>query len=406
MSKNKKTKSLRIAFFTNTYLPNNYGSVTSIETFRRGLKELGHEVFVFAPDFKDYEDEKGDKIFRYPSVMWKYKIQYPLPISVSPKINKIFKELDFDIVHSHQPFSIGKDGLRQAKANKIPIVFTYHCRYEDYVHYIPVVPTDILKDFVKKQATIFANKCNQVIAPSGTIKKLITRRGIKKPITVLPTGIDLKKFSSGKRDETRKKFNIKNNELLLLSVGRIEQEKNVNLLFNSALEMLKKYSHLKLMIVGKGSEKINLAKQAKQEELKDRVIFTGLISKNKIQDYYSSGDIFLQSSTSETQGLVVNEAMAANVPVVAVEATGAKDIIKHNKTGFLTKNNQKDFLKFLEKLIKDDKKRLKLAENGREDALNYDYLKNTKELIEVYESLIKETGSKKRSIIPCAIRKK
>lgn len=382
---------MRIAFFTNTYLPNNYGSVTSIETFRRGLKELGHEVFVFAPDFKDYQDEKGDKIFRYPSVMWKYKIQYPLPISVSPKISKIFKDLNFDIVHSHQPFSIGKDGLRQAKANKIPIVFTYHCRYEDYVHYIPVVPSKLLKDFVKKQATIFANKCNQVIAPTKTIKELITSRGIKKPIAVLPTGIDLEKFSSGKRNEIRKKFNIKRNELLLLSVGRIETEKNVNLLFNSALKMLKKYPHLKLMIVGKGSEKINLVRQTKSENLKERVFFTGLISKNKIQDYYSAGDIFLQSSTSETQGLVVNEAMAANVPVVAVSATGAKDIIKHGKTGFLTKNNQKDFSKFLEKLIKNDKKRLTLAKNAQEDAQEYDYLKNTRELVDIYQSLIERS---------------
>ncbi len=197
-------------------------------------------MYVFAPDYEGYKD-KDERVFRYPAFLFKYKIDYPISIPISSFINKKIKELNLDIIHAHQPFSLGKEGLRYAKKLKIPIVFTYHAKYEDYVHYVPFFPERILAELVKREAINFSNKCDLTIAPSLGIKKSIKKRGADKGrIEVLPTGISWKNFQKGDRKKIREKYGIKKEEVLCLNIGRVDEEKNLLLLAKAVKKVVEK----------------------------------------------------------------------------------------------------------------------------------------------------------------------
>jgi len=379
---------MKIGFFTNTYYPICYGSVISIESFRENLEKLGHQVYVFAPNHEGYKDE-NKRVFRYPAFLFKYKIDYPISIPISSFINKKIKELNLDIIHVHQPFSLGKEGLRYAKKLNIPIVFTYHAKYEDYVHYVPFLPENLLAELVKKEAVRFSNHCDLVIAPSLGIQKIIIKRGVEKEkIKVLATGIDWKKFQKGNRQEIRNKYSIKNDEFLFLNVGRINEEKNVKFLLKAFSQVSLKNSKIKMMFVGEGFLKKNLIEIAKKRGIQDRVIFPGFVPFGEVKNFWQAADLYLQASESETQGITILEAMAVGLPIVAIKATGTEDFIIDDVNGFLTKNQLKEFVERMEFLIKNKKKRRALAQQAQRDAKQFDELSQTKKIEKFYLDLI------------------
>lgn len=388
---------MKIGFFTNSYLPLPYGSTNSIRIFRRCFEKMGHRVIVFAPKFKGYSDgEDGENVFRYPAFLWRYKINYPIAISLFPPATKRAREEKLDIIHSHHPFSIGKDGARIAKKLNLPLVFTHHCRYEDYLHYVPLIPKRLLAWHVKKAATRFANRADLVIAPSLSIKKILIKRGVTAPIEVVPTGIDLEKFKSGKREETRKKLGIGEEEKVILNVGRVEAEKNVDLLFEAAVEVILKNKKVKLVFVGNGSKIKELSQKAKEKNIEDQVIFVGEVKYQDVQDYYSIGDIYLQTSTSETQGMTTLEAMAAGVPVVAVRATGVVDQIKDGENGRLVKENKKEIVTAVEDFLKNNKKRKEIIRRARNFVENFSQEKSAQKVLTFYEKLIRKKNGSQR----------
>ncbi|MDD3608035.1 MAG: glycosyltransferase [Candidatus Moranbacteria bacterium] len=381
---------MRIGYFTNTYLPIIYGSTNSVEYFRKGLELLGHEVFIFAPRSRGFVDT-NERVNRYPSIPWKYKIDYPIALSVWPPMGAEIKKLKLDIIHCHQPFSVGKDGLRQAKKNHLPAVFTHHCRYEDYIHYVPpIISHNLLKKYVQRKATDFANQCDQVVAPSRTIKELIQNRGVNAPIEIIPTGIDWEKYQKADGRQIREKYHIVDGEILLVNIGRIEIEKNVEFLFEVVVDLLKKNRKTKFLMVGEGSLKKKFIARMEKENLVGRIFFTGLIAQKEIPDYYAAGDIFLHASKSETQGMTINEAMCAGIPTVAVKATGAMDVIDNWVNGVLVDDSKNEFEKTVEKLMKDEEKRKSLGRAAREKSKNYDYKKQALKLEKIYLRLINQ----------------
>jgi glycosyltransferase involved in cell wall biosynthesis len=377
---------LKIGFFTNSYLPISYGSVSSIEFFRRGLEERGHEVYIFAPRFWGYQD-RNERVYRYPSVMYGHKIKYPLAWSFWPWATKKAREIGLDVVHVHQPFAVGKSGAKIAKKLGIPLVFTYHCHYENYTHYVwPIIPQPLLKFYVKKRAARFANKCDQVIAPSESVRGLLQdRRGVSAPLEVLPSGIDWSKFQRAKRAGTRKSLGIEDNEMVFLLVGRLEEEKNLNFLAEAIFPLLEKNLYLKMVFVGEGSLKKNLLKKSRDRKIEDRVIFTGLVPQEEIQDYYAAGDIFVHTSLSETQGLTVLEAMAAGLAVVAVRGPGVNDQLNHWKNGILTELDKEEFAEAAMKVVEDDKLRVRLGRNGKKFSKEMSYQNCSEKLEGIYQ---------------------
>jgi glycosyltransferase involved in cell wall biosynthesis len=380
---------MKIAIFTNNYLPNPYGVSGSVESFRHEFERMGHEVYIFAPRWKGYKDE-NTRVFRYPAIETNVKIKFPIAIPYSSKINKILGDLDLDIVHSQHPNLLGSAAARWAKKKNIPLVFTWHTLYDQYAHFVPFVPSKIAAWLAIRNARNFANKCDAVIVPTPSVGEIIKKWGVtSKNITAIPTGVEEKQFTNPDREGIRKKYEIKSNEILLFVMTRLTAEKNMEFLVEAALDIIRKNKNTKLMIGGDGNLKIALEKKVADAGLGDKIIFVGIVGDGEKKNFYAAGDIFVYSSKSETQGMVLTEAMYSGLPIVAVRATGVKDIIEDGKTGFLVSENKKELGEAVQKLIDDENMRKKLGEEaGKVAREKYTAKVCAGKMIEVYKNAI------------------
>ncbi len=358
---------MNIGIFTNNYLPNPYGVTQSIESFRRQFEKRGHAVYVFAPRAEGYKDE-NPRVFRYPSVDLKYKISFPLAIPFSFKIHKIIKNLELDIIHSQHPNLLGGAAAKWAKRKKIPLVFTWHTLYDQYVHFAPLVPKKWAAKWIIKKAVKYANRADCVITPTESVKEIIKTWGVtNKNIISIPSGVEEDFYQDADRNKIRNKYGIKENEILLLLVSRLTAEKNIKFLFRSLTSILSQRERrnlVKFLVVGGGYLVPKLKSMARENGLENKIIFAGVIGKEELKNYYAAGDIFVYASKSETQGMIVSEAMYMGLPVVAVDATGSKDLIENNVNGFLVPEKEDEFTKTVMKLIKDAELRKKMGENS------------------------------------------
>lgn len=396
---------MRIAIFTNNYLPSTSGVAVSIENFNNELTRLGHQVFIFAPG---YEGQFSDpeNVFRFPAVeLGKNSFHYRIALPFTPKIDRLVKEGGFDIIHSQHPFWIGQTAMWYAKRIKKPLVFTYHTLYEEYSHYVPVVPQSFLKWYLKKTSLEYALKSKRIIAPSQSVKEMLEKRvkqyldqeGIIRyqkedlSIRVVPSGINVEKFQTSDGEEVRSKYGFKENDIVLECVCRMAREKNLEFLLRSLMPTLKNIKNVYLMMVGHGNYIETLAGLAKGMGIENKVRFTGLVPNSEVARYYKAGNIFVYTSTTETQGLVLTEALASGLPVVAVSASGINDVIVDNKNGFLVNNNDENaFKNKVEFLIQNADQCQSFKKAAQETAEEYSVENCTKRLIEVYEEAMKK----------------
>jgi glycosyltransferase involved in cell wall biosynthesis len=381
---------MKIAIFTNNYLPNPYGVSGSIESFRKEFEVLGHEVYIFAPHWKGYQDENPN-VFRYPAIETNIKIKFPIAIPYSRKMNKIIDKLDLDIIHSQHPNLLGSAAARWARRKNIPLVFTWHTLYDQYAHFVPFVPPKIAAWWAIRNARKYADKCNQVIVPTPSIMDILRSWGVtNKNIIAIPTGVEETDFSNPDREKIRKENGVKDDEILLALISRLTAEKNVNFLFESVAKVLRANDAVKFMVCGAGNLRSQLGEIAAREGLEEKVINIGNIERKSLKDYYSAGDIFVYASKSETQGMVFTEAMYSGLPIVAVRATGAKDIVEDGKTGFLVNEDMKEFGEAVQKLIDDENLRKKFSEEAKKVAREkYTARVCAGKLLKVYEQAIK-----------------
>ena len=376
--------------FINYYTPSKGGMETSVINLSKGLEKAGHEVFVFAPEYPNYKDEEKN-IFRYKSIRFNYGgYFYVIPIPFfSREIKDTVKNLKLDIIHSHQPYSLGNEALKFSKKLNIPIVFTYHIKYEDYSHYIPLIPKSISKKYIRKITTKYSNQCDNIIAPSTAIKKMLVDRGIKSPINIIPSGINIDNFKkdTGQKNEIRKKYNIKPDDILLITACRLTKEKNLGFLVRSFAKIKKKSENIKFMIVGDGAVKKDLEKSAEELGIKNSIIFTGLVNRTEIVSLYQASDIFVFSSKTETQGLVAVEAMAAGNPVVAVKASGIEDMVKDKEDGFLTSESEEEFSESVLKIVNDKNLREKISMQAKINSKRFSIEPWVEKVVELYKSL-------------------
>lgn len=379
---------MKIAFFSNSYFPITYGSVVSVENFRVGLEDLGHEVHIFTPNFSGYSYEI-DRIHLYPAFLFGYKIKYPIAVPSFGRLLREAETLDFDIIHAQHPFSICEEALKLAKKNKKPLVFTHHAKYEDYTHYVPpILPQKLIKSIVRKRVASFANKCDVCISPSETIKEYMRERDISAPIEVLPTGIAWKKFQEGKRDETRKRLKLKPENKVLMFLGRIENEKNILFMTKEVFPLLQKDHNLRFLFVGEGGLVEIIKQRAQRKGVLKQLIFTGLVQQKEVPDFYATTDVFLHTSLTETQGMTIAEAMAAGLPIVAIKASGVVDQLQNNKTGIMVEQDKGLFGAKVKEVLDNDVLASKLAKAAREKAKEYDNHNRAKQLEQIYKKLL------------------
>lgn len=382
---------MKIAIFTNNYLPNPYGVSGSIESFRHQFEKLGHTVYIFAPSCKGYRD-KNLNIFRYPSLDIRYKIKFPIPIPYSSEMNKLIERLDLDIIHAQHPLLLGSVAKRWAKKKNIPLVFTWHTLYDQYSHFFPLLPKKLSGKIIINQAVKYANQADQIIVPTQGIKNIIQNWGVKnKSIETVSTGIEEKFYQDPDRNKTRNKFGIRDDEILLLLVSRLTEEKNIEFLFESVFKILKNNANTKFLIAGEGRLAPKLKKLAKKNNLDDRIIFKGIVPKEELKNYYAAGDVFVYSSKSETQGMIISEAMYMGLPIVAVDAPGVCNLVRDKKNGFLVLEEEKEFVMAVEKLIADEGQRSKFsAESKRIAQENFTDKVCAQKMIGIYESLLRK----------------
>ncbi len=380
---------MNIAIFTNNYLPNPYGVSGSIESFRKQFEKLGHQVFIFAPNYKNYKDENPN-VFRYPSFDIQYKIKFPIVIPYSSKIDKIIDSLQIDIIHSQHPNLLGSVAKKWAKKKNIPLVFTWHTLYDQYTHFVPLVPRKLSSWYIIKRSVAYANSSDFVVVPTKCIKKIITNWGVaNKNIEAVATGVEEKYYQNPDKNRIREKFHVKKDEILLLLVSRLTQEKNIEFLFGSVMKVLEKNNRLKFMVAGEGYLLAELQRLVAKNELKDRVIFTGVIPKEELKNYYAAGDIFVYSSKSETQGMIISEAMYVGLPIVALDAPGICDLVQDEINGFLVPGDENEFAMAVERLAIDTNLRTKFSEESKRIAReNFTDKVCAEKMLKIYQKLI------------------
>ncbi|PIZ52293.1 glycosyltransferase family 4 protein [Candidatus Woesearchaeota archaeon CG_4_10_14_0_2_um_filter_33_10] len=373
---------MKIGIFTNIYKPVINGVVNSISSFKKGLEELGHEVYIFAPTCPDYKDDEKN-ILRIKSV--RLPLQNDYRISLPPLAKKMLDVIkQLDVIHTQHPFVMGNYGSFFADIYNKPLIFTHHTQYDKYSHYIPF-EQETVQMFTRWLVKDYANKCDCVIAPSESIKKMLLNQGIKSRIEVVPTGINLDVFGNPNREIIRKKYNLSLEQKLLLYAGRIAKEKNLEFLIKSFKLVLNKKPNTYLMLVGSRTKKDYLVDLIKKLNLETKVFLVG--HSNAVQNYYGAADLFVFSSVSETQGLVLVEAMAAGIPVVAVDSPGVRDVV-NGKNGFMVQDSIRDFSEKVIKVLDDDKLREKMSQNARKTASSYSIQKMSKRMLKVYKSVL------------------
>ena len=373
---------MRIGIFTECYLPTLNGVVVSIETFRKEMESRGHEYFIFASETKGFVDKDKSHIFRYPAFRWPGQTYYPvaLPTILSRKRLEEIRALKLDIIHSQHLFTMGRLGLKAARQLNIPIVYTYHTLIAEYTHNIPFihdVARRLMVKFMINLSRSYCNRCDQIVTPSPSMKKILERYGVNKPIEVIPTGIQLDELQNPLPAKfIRAKWQIPEHQRILLYVSRISKEKNIDFLLKAMRMLVEKRRKnekvdVHLLMVGGGPELEYYKKMTEKMHIDTYVTFTDMIPKEVVNRYFGVADIFVFPSTTETQGIVVSEAMAAGVPVVAIDKMGPSDLIKNKYDGYLTDLNLHDFTGRIEKILDDDNLRRTMSKNARINAKEY-----------------------------------
>ena len=327
---------MRILMFTNTYLPHVGGVARSVETFAADLRSAANRVLIIAPVFPGHEaqDEKEPEIVRVPAMQQFNGSDFSVRIPIPFYLDEIIDEFAPEIVHSHHPYLLGDAALRVARRRGLPLVFTHHTLYEAYAHHIHA-DSDTFKAFVIRLATQYANMCNHVVAPSQSLADIIRGRGVETPITEVATGVDLKFFASGDGPAFRKQYGIPDKATLIGHVGRLAAEKNLDFLVRAVAQTLETCPDTWFLVVGEGPKKDEICEHLKKTGLANRLIMTGSLSGSPLAGAYQAMDLFAFSSRTETQGLVLAEAMAAGTPVAALDAPGVREVVRDNINGRL-----------------------------------------------------------------------
>lgn len=382
---------MNIAIFTNNYLPNPYGVSTSVDGFRKALIAKGHNVYIFAPCWQEkQEDEKN--IFRYPSVNVKTKVPFSLVVPFSLRMNKIIEDLDLDIIHAQHPNLLGSVAKDWAEKKNVPLVFTWHSLYDKYAHYAPLVPDFVAGNWAMKNALRFAEESDMIIAPTQSIKDIILSMEIKNDnINIVPSGVDEDLFVNAKGNKLREEMGIDNNKTVLVSISRLTEEKNVIFLIKNVAEVLKLNNDAVFIFGGEGDLKDEIKNIFTKAGVIDRVFMPGKLKREEVKHYLDAGDIFVYASTSETQGTIITESMYMGKPVVAVKATGVKDVVVDGETGILISENKDDFVNAVNGLIENENERERMSDFAKEEALEkYTIDACADKLVEVYRKVIKK----------------
>lgn len=329
------TVNMHVSMWTDSYYPYISGVTRAVATMRDTLSAMGHEVSIFCPDYPEAEAE--DKVYRFPSIKSPTNPDFYVALPLSLRAYTGFSSLSPDVVHIHSPFNLGKYGFNLARWRNIPVAFTYHTMYRMYSHYIPVVGDKVSK-LVEDAAFRVARSVDAVITPSPAMARYLQEHNAGAKVYAIPNGIPLEQFRSGDPGFLAKHCGLPKDVPVILTCGRLGAEKNLDVLLE-AFARLRKTTEACLVLVGDGPLKAALVDHAESLGVGRHVFFAGSVNPDLMAHVYAGADLFLFTSLTDTQGLVLVEAKTAGVPAVAVAALGPKDMIEDGVDGYLSPND-------------------------------------------------------------------
>jgi glycosyltransferase involved in cell wall biosynthesis len=381
---------MKILFISDVYFPRINGVSTSIETFRRNLRAQGHTVHLIAPDYLSPSPDETD-IMRVPA-------RY-IPLDPEDRLMSygwVMKHKDklrgeqYDIIHIQTPFVAHYLGTKLSHLLGIPCVETYHTFFEEYLyHYVPIVPKKLMKFIAKRFSRHQGNSLDGMVVPSHPMLHILKDYGITTHSEVIPTGIEPASFEFGDRVAFRKNYNIPQDRPVLLFLGRVAHEKNIGFLLKVLDRVRKEIPEVLFVIAGEGPARVSLEHEADALGLNDNVTFIGYLDRHtELNNCYRSADIFIFSSRTETQGLVLLEAMAQGVPVVSTAELGTRDVLRDGLGVWIAKEDLDDFAGKVVKMLKDGEVRKSLSESGREYAHGWSASKQAERMVSFYREIL------------------
>lgn len=392
---------MRILLANETYPPNLNGCATFTQRLARNLAKKGHIVGVIAPAirFGDHHevDDYGVTVFRLRSIPIKMihpNFRVITKPDIYPAVKKIVEDFKPDIVHIQNHFSLGKACIKAAKKAGVPIVGTNHFMPDNLTQFVPgfiggTMMKVMWKDFLKVY-----NKLDYVTAPSKAAVNMLYDVGYKKEAAVISNGIEFDKFKKRPvSEELLKKYKLKKDVATFISVGRIEKDKNLDLVLEAFAKFLKKEKG-QLILVGNGKFEKEFKRLARLLKIKNEVVFTGKISDEELWEIYSLADIYIGAGTAELQGIAVMEGMASGLPVLAVNAVALPELVDHGVNGYLFELEIKDLTAKMIKIVEDKEKLKEMAANSLKIISRHDKNETVKQFEELYKKVITEKKNK------------
>lgn len=383
---------MRILMISDVYFPRINGVSTSIQTFRRGLHAAGHETVLIAPEYPvAYSDAPNDHIIRVPS---RYLPRDPEDrIMKQADLRSLRSELkpgDVDLVHIQTPFLAHYHGLAIARKLGVPVIESYHTYFEEYLHhYVPLIPRSVMR-FVARRFTVSqCSALDALVVPSKAMQKALEDYGVQCPMHIIPTGMEMERFASGDGSRFRERLGIPADRPTLVHVGRIAHEKNIDFLLRTFALIVKRKPETMLVVAGEGPALEHCKSYVESLKLSANVRFVGYLSRDReLPDCYNAGDLFVFSSKTETQGLVLLEAMACGTPVVSTAYMGTADIVKPERGARVAPDNEEGFANLVVELLDDPARRRAMSAEGRVYAATWSADAMAARVAELYSSLI------------------
>lgn len=368
-----------ILLLSDVYFPRVNGVSTSIRAFARNLVRQGHRVTLVAPDYdapqaqqsRDGEFGEAFQVLRLPARTIFFDPEDRLITAAA--LRDAFTQLSrrrWDVIHVHTPFRAHRLGVKLARACDMPVVETYHTYFEEYVaHYLPWLPSPLLRMVARGLSRHLCHQVDHLIVPTAEMAQVLERYGVRTPSTVLPTGIDLDEFTGGDGARFRAEHGIAPEQPVVATVSRLAIEKNISFLVDVVQKLVAGFPALVFVIAGEGPDEARLREKVAQLGLQEHVRFVGNLERSTaLVDCYRAADVFVFASPTETQGLVLIEAMALGVPIVSTAVMGTATVLRGARSALVSPDDLDAFATQLARVLHDDALRASLAAAGPQDA--------------------------------------
>jgi glycosyltransferase involved in cell wall biosynthesis len=394
---------MKILYVTDQYWPTVTGVSVSVDSFKSELEKMGHTVYIFTSDYPNAEEfdrkRKTKNLYRFKSApILVNKDNRLVVISERKKIHKLIDQINPDIIHLQTEFTLCKMCKAYARKKKYPIVITAHTNWEDFIHiYIPLLPTKFLRYWSRHYLRSVFKHIDVVVTPTSLMELLLHLYFIKNPVRIIPTGIEVQPKSKRKIKEdiptankaVVKKYPILKNKEFLLFAGRMGKEKNIEFAIDAFENLKNEFNNLMFLIVGDGPEIENLKQYVKDKCLEERIIFTGFIDRKNLNDYYKSAAVFCFPSKTESQGLVVLEAMAQGTPVVAIGKMGTREVMGGDNGGFMVDDDIHEFTMKVKMLLNNKKLYRKKSKEAYHHAGKWSLASMAEKMDKLYKSVLR-----------------